>query len=103
MWVICRRGLHEPAHTHWRMQPNMTTAIDSASQVRWDLSPLYANIEDPRLEEDPHTLTGMAKEFSARYRGKLAERLGAAVRDYAEIDMLSGKITSYLFLRESTD
>jgi len=81
----------------------MTTATESASQVRWDLSVLYADIEDPRLEEDLRTLTDMAKEFSASYKGKLSERLGAAVRDYAEIDMLSGKISSYLFLRESTN
>lgn len=81
----------------------MTTATESASQVRWDLSPLYADLEDPRLDEDLRTLTDMAKEFSANYKGKLSERLGAAVRDYAGIDMLSGKIGSYLFLRESTD
>src|SRR5579871_5467310 len=81
----------------------MTTATESASQVRWDLSLLYANIEDPRLDEDLHTLAGMAKAFSASYKGKLGERLGPAMRDYAEIDMLSGKISSYLFLRESTD
>src|SRR4029077_4004457 len=41
--------------------------------------------------------------FSLTYKGKLAELLGAAIGDYSEIEMLSGKITSYLFLRESTD
>jgi oligoendopeptidase F len=45
----------------------------------------------------------MVKEFSLTYKGKLAELLGGAIQDYAEIEMLSGKITSYLFLRESTD
>ena len=45
----------------------------------------------------------MAKHFSLTYKGKLAELLGPAIRDYSEIEMLSGKITSYLFLRESTD
>ncbi len=81
----------------------MTTAVESTNKIRWDLSPLYANLDDPRLDEDLRTLTDMAKGFSSGYKGKLAERLGPAVRDYAEIDMLSGKISSYLFLRESTD
>ena len=45
----------------------------------------------------------MARHFSLTYKGKLAELLGPAIRDYSEIEMLSGKITSYLFLRESTD
>ena len=45
----------------------------------------------------------MARHFSLTYKGKLAELLGGAIRDYAEIEMLSGKINSYLFLRESTD
>jgi oligoendopeptidase F len=81
----------------------MTTAIESANQVRWDLSILYADIEDPRLDDDLKTLAEMAKNFSASYKGKLAERLGPAVKDYAELDMLSGKVTSYLFLRESTN
>jgi oligoendopeptidase F len=81
----------------------MTTTIESANQVRWDLSLLYSNIEDPQLDADLSTLAGMAKHFSETYRGKLAERLGPAIKDYSEIEMLSGKITSYLFLRESTD
>ena len=48
-------------------------------------------------------LAEMAKRFADSYKGQLAERLGPAIRDYAEIEMLSGKITSYLFLRERTD
>jgi oligoendopeptidase F len=82
---------------------NMATTIESANQVRWDLSLLYKDIDDPRLDADLSRLAGMAKRFSATYKGKLAERLGPAIKDYAEIEMLSGKIASYLFLRESTD
>jgi oligoendopeptidase F len=78
------------------------TAV-SANDIRWDLSILYTDIADPRLDADLQELTGMAKHFSAAYKGKLAEQLGAAIRDYSEIEMLSGKINSYLFLRESTD
>jgi oligoendopeptidase F len=81
----------------------METTIESANQVRWDLSPLYRDIDDPRLDADLSKLTRMAKHFSATYKGKLAELLGPAIKDYSEIEMLSSKITSYLFLRESTD
>src|SRR6185312_7571600 len=81
----------------------MASTIDSATQMRWDLSILYSDIEDPRLDTDLQQLTAMAKHFCLTYKGKLAELLGPSIRDYSEIEMLSGKIGSYLFLRESTD
>ncbi|HLJ24133.1 MAG TPA: M3 family oligoendopeptidase [Candidatus Acidoferrales bacterium] len=81
----------------------MEKTIESADQIRWDLSVLYADIVDPRLDSDLAELTAMARRFSAAYKGKLPESLGGAIRDYSEIEMLSGKINSYLFLRESTD
>lgn len=81
----------------------MATTIESTNQVRWDLSILYTDINDPRLDSDLGDLTAMAKDFAANYKGKLAELLGGAIKDYTEIEMLAGKIGSYLFLRESTD
>src|SRR5580700_8424072 len=81
----------------------MENTIESTEQIRWDLSVLYADIADPQLDADLIELTAMAKNFSLSYKGKLAELLGAAIRDFSEIEMLSGKINSYLFLRESTD
>lgn len=81
----------------------MESTVESANQIRWDLSILYQDIADPRLDADLRDLAGMAKRFSLTYKGKLAERLGGAIRDFSEIEMLSGKINSYLFLRESTD
>jgi|SRR5690242_19220750 oligoendopeptidase F len=79
------------------------TAMEGAKEVRWNLSILYSGIEDPRLDGDLRELAEMVKRFFASYKGKLAERLGAAIRDFSEIEMLQGKIASYLFLRESTD
>src|SRR6266404_4483092 len=81
----------------------MASTIDSTNLVRWDLSILYSDIEDPRLDSDLSDLAAMAKHFSLTYKGRLAELLGPAIRDYSEIEMLGGKINSYLFLRESTD
>jgi len=81
----------------------MANTIESTDLTRWDLTILYSDINDPRLDSDLSALTAMVKEFSHTYKGKLAELLGGAIQHYAEIEMLSGKITSYLFLRESTD
>src|SRR5690242_16186165 len=80
-----------------------TAAIEGTEQVRWDLSILYADIDDPRLESDLRDFAAIAKRFSLAYKGKLADLLGPAIRDYSEMEMLQGKIASYLFLRESTD
>ena len=81
----------------------MENTIESTELIRWDLSVLYTDINDPRLDSDLGELKAMAKHFSLTYKGKLGQSLGGAIRDYAEIEMLSGKINSYLFLRESTD
>jgi oligoendopeptidase F len=81
----------------------MANTIESTDLMRWDLSILYADIDDPRLDSDLGALAALAKRFSLMYKGKLAETLGGAIRDFSEIEMLNGKITSYLFLRESTD
>src|SRR5450631_252105 len=81
----------------------MENTIESANDIRWDLGILYSDIADPRLDSDLRELTDMARKFSLSYKGKLAEQLGAAIRDYSEIEMLSGKIQAYLSLRESTD
>ena len=85
------------------MNAATASTIEGTEQVRWDLSILYSGIDDPRLDSDLKALEAMAKHFADSYKGKLAERLGAAIGDYSEIEMLQGKIASYLSLRESTD
>ena len=85
------------------MNSMKTSTIEETNQVRWDLSILYADIDDPRLDSDLTNLAKMAKHFFVTYKGKLAELLGAAISDYSEIEMLHSKIASYLSLRESTD
>ena len=79
------------------------SAIEGANHVRWDLSILYSDIDDPGLDSDLRDLAAMAKRFSLTYKSKLAELLGPAIKDYSEIEMLQSKIASYLSLRESTD
>src|SRR6267154_1088782 len=85
------------------MENTIETAADQTSKIRWDLGILYSDIGDPRLDSDLASLASMAQKFSLDYKGKLAERLDGAIRDFLEIEMLSGKLASYLFLRETTD
>lgn len=74
-----------------------------AENVRWDLSSMYSGVRDPRLGEDVAAWAALAKAFHDKHKGRLAETLGAAIADYAEIASLGNKIQVFLFLRLSTD
>lgn len=74
-----------------------------AEQIRWDLSFLYKDIEDPALEADITQWCERAKAFHAAHQGKLSETLGQAIADQAELGMLSNKLMVYLYLRQSCD
>ncbi len=75
----------------------------------WDLSDLYANYDDPRLEEDLHKGAELANAFSDRYRGRIesdkltAEMLAAAMEDYIALNELLYKPESYASLLFSAD
>jgi oligoendopeptidase F len=73
------------------------------SNVRWDLTSLYSAISDPQIDLDIAEFTKQAQQFSLNYKGKLAEKLGPAISDYSELDMLGGKIMIYLSLQQSLD
>ena len=80
--------------------PSQSTA---ESNVRWDLTSFYSGISDPQIDLDIAEFTKQAEQFSSNYKGKLAEKLGAAISGYAELDMLGGKIMVYLSLQQSLD
>jgi oligoendopeptidase F len=80
--------------------PSQNTA-DNA--VRWNLTSIYSEISDPQIDLDIAEFTKQAQQFSLNYKGKLAEKLGAAISDFAELDMLGGKILVYLSLQQSLD
>lgn len=77
--------------------------MKSADRVRWDLRVMYTNIADPQIDADLVDFGAKAKAFHERRKGKIAETLGHAIAEYAEIDMLGNKLTTYLFLRQSTE
>jgi len=80
-------------------QPQTT----GAETVRWDLSDLYRDIDDPALDADLERLVALAKRFFEAHAGKLTETLGAALDAQAEISCLADKLFVYLYLRRSTD
>jgi len=45
----------------------------SANGVVWDLSALYAGLDDARIERDQDDADARARDFAARYRGRLGE------------------------------
>jgi oligoendopeptidase F len=77
--------------------------LTGAENVRWDLSDLYTDIDDPSLQVDLDRLVELIEAFHDRFAGNLAESMGAALDAQAEISCLSDKLMVYLFLRRSTD
>lgn len=69
----------------------------------WDLSDLYSAPDSPELKADIAELETRAADFAAQYQGKLAElspaEMLACIENYEQIDILSGKIMSYVGLR----
>lgn len=81
----------------------MAKNTTGAEDIRWDLSGLYAGINDLQIDADVHTFVEKCKEFNRLHKGKLRETLPAAIFDYAEISMLQNKIMLYLYLSQSTN
>ncbi len=74
-----------------------------AEAVRWDLTDLYKDLDDPKLESDLQALLGAVKQFFEDHAGKLDRTLGQALTDQAAISCLADQLMVYLFLRRSTD
>ncbi len=76
---------------------------ESVANVRWDLTDLYEDLDDPSLESDLKQLLAAMQDFHDSFEGKLATRLGDALDADAAITCASDKLMVYLFLRRSTD
>lgn len=79
------------------------TPTTGAEDVRWDLSDLYTDLDDPRLDADLDALVAEAAAFEQHHRGKLAATLGAALQARARMDERATKLYLYLHLRRTTD
>ncbi len=51
----------------------MSEKTSSAEGIEWDLTDLYKDIDDPKLEEDISDALGRADEFRDKYGGKLKD------------------------------
>jgi len=78
-----------------------------AENIQWDLSDLYASIDDPVLQRDIERVNKLTGQFASSYKGTIREfdkgRLKQALQEYEEILELLGKIGSYARLLWSTD
>jgi oligoendopeptidase F len=81
----------------------MTSDSLLVDNARWDLTSLYAGIDDPQINLDLAHFGQQAAKFKVDHKGKLAETLGPAISDYAELEMLGQKIMAYLSLQQSLD
>lgn len=74
-----------------------------AEHVHWELSDLYADVDDAAIERDLTSALELARQFDERHRGTLAQTLGEALTAQARISELVDKLMVYLFLQRSTD
>ena len=79
------------------------TLSTGAENVHWDLTDLYEDVDDPKLDQDLEKLLALTETFHSEFAGQLSTRLGDALTHQSEIECLADKLMVYLFLRKSTD
>ncbi len=81
--------------------------VTGAENIAWDLSDLYAGIDDPQIEADIRRADERADQLAAAYRGRLAaldaEEMRDALAEYEGIVEMAHKLGSYVQLLWSTD
>ncbi|WBU55560.1 M3 family oligoendopeptidase [Paracoccus sediminicola] len=84
-------------------EPASTTTTEFGDLPDWDLTDLYPAPDAPELTEDLDKLRKMVASFAADYEGRLADLDAAAMLDcidrYEQIDIVAGRIMSYVGLR----
>ncbi len=77
-----------------------------SEEVIWDLTHLYSDINDPKIDSDIETVKNKISIFSKEYRGKLGdispERLHRAVAEMENIGQISKRLTSFAYLNFAT-
>lgn len=72
-------------------------------QTRWDLTPLYKDINDKQIDADLAKIEELAKGFYAQFKGKLATKMADALPAMEELDEYMSKVLVYFFLCKATD
>ncbi len=90
----------------------MTDAVQEdlktgAESVVWDLTPLYAGADDPKIQQDLADVQQQAEAFALQHRGKIAiydaEELREAIEEQMKILDKISRASSYSWLVFSTD
>ena len=89
------------------MEAELNEKTTGAEAVVWDLSDLYASIDDPQIDQDIQAIDQRAKQFASDYRGKVAtldaEMLYEALLEYETIIEGNAKLESFAHLIWTTD
>ena len=84
-----------------------TTELTGAEEVAWDLSDLYEDGADPRIEQDVEETDAAAAAFHERYYGRVAElsavQLREAIEERERIESIFTRAIYFAHLRYSTD
>ncbi len=90
--------------------PAGVSSDGSAAQgIRWDLSDLYASIQDPHLQRDQERARNLASAFRSRYEGKIqaqeitARLVADSLQEYEELLEVACKPMVYARLLHSAD
>jgi oligoendopeptidase F len=79
-----------------------TSRVTGAEEISWNLSDLYASVDDPALARDLDAADAAADALSEAYRGRVAALSAAELHDllqrYESVVELAGKIGSYAML-----
>ncbi|AWN47064.1 oligoendopeptidase F [Methylobacterium terrae] len=87
-------------------------AVDLGPLPEWDLTDLYAGLDDPAFADDMAAAEAECRAFAESYRGRIAalaaggdatDRLGTAVAAYEAIEDRLGRLMSYAGLVYSGD
>lgn len=87
-------------------------APDLQNEVHWNLSDLYAGLDDPRIDQALDNAQARAEQFQTNYKGRLgsadltAETLASALREYELLQQDGSKpayFASLLFTTDTSD
>ncbi len=85
----------------------ITKPENGADEVRWDLSELFAGIDDPQIILTLDEGAGLATQFMKQYKGKLATLTPTQLNDaYGQFEAIFSplyKVSQYVHLVYSTD
>jgi oligoendopeptidase F len=89
------------------MSNSPTTQTTGAEEITWDLSDLYAGMDDPQLNADLGACDAEADALSETYRGRIAELaatgLAALIARYEALAERAGKVGAFASLNWTQD